>query len=121
MLRRLGDHVGEGRYPNRLRDVRRRLGWKQERTIFELERMAVVTDTRIASRASLKTELSRWENGHTRVRPEYRALFRLIYKSSDNELGFRADLTDEIIMAALTPVSFREPWDTAFASAAEEW
>jgi hypothetical protein len=83
--------------------------------------MALATGTPIASRASLKTELSRWENGHTKVRPEYRALFRLIYKSSDNELGFRSDLTDEIIMAALTPVSFREPWDTSFASAAEEW
>ena len=40
------------------------------------------------SAASLKTKLSRWENGHEAVGlPEYRRLFRDIYGRTDAELG----------------------------------
>ena len=42
--------------------------------------------------ASLKTKLSRWENGHEAVGlPEYRRLFREIYGRTDAELGFPDD------------------------------
>ena len=46
----------------------------------------------IMSPASLKTKLSRWENGHEPVSlPEYRRLFRDIYGRTNEELGFPPD------------------------------
>ena len=46
----------------------------------------------IMTAASLKTKLSRWENGHEAVGlPEYRRLFREIYGRTDAELGFPTD------------------------------
>src|SRR3954468_2744073 len=110
-----------GRHPNNLRAVRQRLGWKQERTILELERQAAGAGVRTASRSSLKTELSRWANGHKRISAEYRALFRLIYRASDEELGFRSGLQDETIDPTLTGVSFLNGWEDSFTTSAQEW
>jgi hypothetical protein len=44
---------------------------------------------------SLKTKLSRWENGHEGVGlPEYRKLFREIYGRTNTELGFPPENVD---------------------------
>ena len=46
----------------------------------------------VMSPASLKTKLSRWENGHEQVSlAEYRRLFRDIYGRTNEELGFPPD------------------------------
>jgi xanthine/CO dehydrogenase XdhC/CoxF family maturation factor len=76
----------------------------------------------VASRASLKVQISRWENGRTRVSSEdYRALFRHIYRATDEELGFTSEPDDDKIAASLAPVSFHGTWSESFNQAAEEW
>jgi transcriptional regulator with XRE-family HTH domain len=48
----------------RLKEARTARGWSQLRLIIELERRATALKLTLPSRASLKTEVSRWENGH---------------------------------------------------------
>jgi hypothetical protein len=55
--------------PTALQDARRKLGWSQTRTVWELTRLAESREMKLASARSLKTALSRWENGH--VTPDY--------------------------------------------------
>lgn len=70
-----------------LQAARRARGWSQARTVWELTRLAGQRNTRVASAASLKTELSRWENGH--VTPEYyQGLLCELFSLSSTELGF---------------------------------
>jgi transcriptional regulator with XRE-family HTH domain len=54
-----------------LRTAREARGWSQPRLLHEL-----------------KTQLSRWENGHRVPDQAYRRLFREIYAMSDEQLGF---------------------------------
>jgi tetratricopeptide (TPR) repeat protein len=76
----------------RLAEVRRELGYPAATTISLLQRRAAAYQITIMSAASLKTKLSRWENGHEAVGlPEYRRLFREIYGRTDAELGFPED------------------------------
>ena len=70
-----------------LQAARRARGWSQVRAVSELVRLATWKEIHVASAASLKTQLSRWENGH--VTPDYyQALLCEIYKSTPGELGF---------------------------------
>jgi len=70
-----------------LQAARRAQGWSQVRAVSELVRLAKWKEIHVASAASLKTQLSRWENGH--VTPDYyQALLCEIYKSTPGELGF---------------------------------
>jgi hypothetical protein len=55
--------------PTALQTARRKRGWSQARTVWELTRLAESRDMKLASARSLKTALSRWENGH--VTPGY--------------------------------------------------
>jgi hypothetical protein len=55
--------------PSALQTARRKRGWSQARTVWELTRLAQSRDMKLASARSLKTALSRWENGH--VTPGY--------------------------------------------------
>ena len=77
-----------------LQAARRARGWSQARAVSELARLAKWKKIHVASAASLKTQLSRWENGH--VTPDYyQALLCEIYKSTPGELGFGIqDLSD---------------------------
>ncbi len=52
-----------------LQAARHARGWSQARMVSELMRLARWKKTGVASAASLKTQLSRWENGH--VTPDY--------------------------------------------------
>src|SRR5260370_37047911 len=52
-----------------LQAARRARGWSQARAAWELTRFAESRGMKVASSASLKTQLSRWENGH--VTPSY--------------------------------------------------
>src|ERR1700722_10687450 len=70
-----------------LQAARRARGWSQPRAVSELMRLARWTGICVASAASLKTQLSRWEKGH--VTPDhYQGLLCELYKSTPGELGF---------------------------------
>ena len=57
----------------RLKSARRARGWSQLRLLVELERLPVTQGLPVPSRSSLKTETSRWENGHVSPREPYAA------------------------------------------------
>jgi tetratricopeptide (TPR) repeat protein len=76
----------------KLRKAREALGYSAGAVIEMLLRRAERLNFSIMSPASLKTKLSRWENGHESVGlPEYRQLFRDIYGRTNEELGFPVD------------------------------
>lgn len=78
-----------------LRAARIRAGYKQEQVISDLLRLALTRNVPVMSATSLKTKLSRWENGHEQVSPPYQALFRELYGRENEELGFPAEEVDE--------------------------
>jgi transcriptional regulator with XRE-family HTH domain len=70
-----------------LQAARRARGWSQPRMAYELGRLAQQKKISIATAASLKTEISRWENGH--ITPDfYKPLLCELFKSTPGELGF---------------------------------
>jgi transcriptional regulator with XRE-family HTH domain len=62
-------------------------GWSQAEAARELAALARSRGTPVAAPASLKTLLSRWENGHTLPDPHYRALLADLYGRSAAALG----------------------------------
>lgn len=111
------------RVPNRLKEYRlaqRPRPWTQERLIHELQRVGAHLGVDVASRTSLKVQVSRWENGEN-IGEKYRALFRFIYKATDMELGFCDTSTRETLVPQLAPVAFLGNWTEAFDQAAKEW
>lgn len=73
----------------KLKAARRELGYSSAAVIKLLSERAHAHRITIMSPSSLKTKLSRWENGHDAVGlPEYRRLFREVYGRTDTELGF---------------------------------
>ncbi|AOS62838.1 hypothetical protein [Actinoalloteichus hymeniacidonis] len=89
--------------------VRQELGHSQDAVIRLLLARADATNAAIATGRSLKTKLSRWENGHETPAPYYQALFRDVYGRTNEELGFPAaveeiddaatELADRLIVA----------------------
>src|SRR3954447_23392947 len=76
----------------KLGKVRETLGYSAGAVIEMLLRRAEKLNFSIMSPTSLKTKLSRWENGHEAVGlPEYRRMFREIYGRTNEELGFPPD------------------------------
>ncbi|MEJ2888329.1 helix-turn-helix transcriptional regulator [Actinomycetospora aeridis] len=73
-----------------LRDARRERGWSQTTAVARLRELAERGEVDVASAASLKTQLSRWENGTVPDEP-YRTLLAELYDSELGELG--VDLT----------------------------
>ena len=71
-----------------LQTVRRQLGYTAAQVIDLLIRRADALHLPIATKASLKTKLSRWENGKEQPSEIYRRLFREIYGRTNAELGF---------------------------------
>jgi len=74
----------------RLRAARQTRGWSQARLQAALRGAAQEAGVRLPGEDSLKTQLSRWENGHKVPNDFYRQLFRSIYGLTDLELGFVA-------------------------------
>jgi hypothetical protein len=74
----------------KLQAVRRQFGWSQTRLIAELRARARAEGIELGSDASLKTEISRHENGRVGAEAEWRRLYRLVYGRTDEELGFHA-------------------------------
>ncbi len=71
-----------------LQTVRRHLGYTAAQVIDLFTRRAAALNLPIANRASLKTKLSRWENGKEQPSEIYQRLFRDIYGRTNAELGF---------------------------------
>src|SRR3954451_15427070 len=70
-----------------LKAARRARGWAQMRLLSELQRVAKFRDVALPSRNSLKTEVSRWENGHVTPTEPYVALLAEVYELNPTELG----------------------------------
>ena len=64
--------------PSGLRAAREARGWSQSEAARELASLARSRDTPVASAASLKTLLSRWENGHSAPESQYRRYWRTL-------------------------------------------
>jgi hypothetical protein len=110
-------------HPNRLRQYRLSRpprGWTQDRLILELETVGAAMEIPVATRASLKVQVSRWENGYP-VSDEYRTLFRHIFRATDAQLGFPTGVVDERMAAGLVPVAFHATWGDAFGQVAKDW
>lgn len=82
-------------YATKLQAARKQLGYSAAETIALLTSRAAKHGIPIMSATSLKTKLSRWENGREGVGlPEYRRLFREIYGRTNAELGFPEEHID---------------------------
>ena len=85
--------VGEtglvGRYPNRVRELRaaQTRPWTVDRLIVAMESAATELDIPLAARPSLKTNISRWENGHVQISPEYRRVLCRALSCHDHDLN----------------------------------
>lgn len=77
------------RYPNRIRQLRlaKPRPWSQDRLIVAIEQAARDLGRLVpTSRRSLKTMVSRWENGHHRITPENRRLLCRALSCLDSDL-----------------------------------
>jgi hypothetical protein len=72
----------------RLRQVRQEFGWSQDRVIRELRKRERLLRVQLGSDASVKTQISRHENGKIAPDRDWRLAYRLIYGRTDEELGF---------------------------------
>ncbi len=71
-----------------LRRTRAEFGWKVPRLISTLRRCARQAGLVLGSDKSLKTTISRHENGRVAPGGDWRKLYRLAYGRTDEELGF---------------------------------
>lgn len=78
-----------------LQTVRRQLGYTAAQVIDLLTRRAGALHLPVANKASLKTKVSRWENGKEQPSEIYRRLFREIYGRTNAELGFPDEPEEE--------------------------
>jgi tetratricopeptide (TPR) repeat protein len=79
------------------------------RLIQELQRHAAAAGFRIASEASLRTQLSRWENGRPVGDEMYRQLFRSIFDMTDEGLGLATSSTPALQVAGDTGTEQADP------------
>ncbi|GAA1238333.1 helix-turn-helix domain-containing protein [Pseudonocardia alaniniphila] len=70
-----------------LRAARAARGWSQADAAGELVALGRASGTPVAAAASLKTLLSRWENGHALPEPHYRTLLAELYGRTPGDLG----------------------------------
>ena len=73
--------------PSALRAARGAQGWSQTDAARALAELARIRGVDVASPASLKTQLSRWENGHATPEAPYRALLAELYADSGVHLA----------------------------------
>lgn len=71
-----------------LQAARLEIGWKQTQTIYALRQAAEREGVSIAAVRSLKTMLSKWENGHSRPDAVSQRLLCRVYGRTASELGF---------------------------------
>lgn len=108
-----------------LRGARAARGWSQTDAARALRELAGRRGGPEASAASLKTQLSRWENGHARPEPEYRSLLAELYGRTAGELGLApvsepdgwARLRAELAGAAAADGTVVQQWAVQLAAA----
>lgn len=88
-----------------LRAARAARGWSQSQAARELAALARSSGAPVAGAASLKTLLSRWENGHAVPETQYRALLGELFGRTPAELGIAGPPADP--EAAGAPARFR--------------
>lgn len=82
--------VGEA-MDTQLKAARHARGWSQLRVLTQLEALGRQRGVAMPTRASLKTELSRWENGHVQPHEPYRSLLVELYATPPDDLGLPDD------------------------------
>ena len=73
--------------PTSLRAARAARGWSQSEAARALAELASTRGVAVASAASLKTQLSRWENGHATPETPYRNLLGELYAGAGVDLA----------------------------------
>ncbi len=91
-------------------------GWSQARAIAELQRHAQQQELRLPAFSSMKTELSRWENGHRTPDAFYRRLLELAYGMSGIDLGVA-----EAPSSSVTGLVSGASWELAASTAEDLW
>ncbi|MEJ3657097.1 helix-turn-helix transcriptional regulator [Actinomycetes bacterium KLBMP 9759] len=96
-----------GEPPRGLRAARLARGWSQSRAARELSALGTAVGGATAAPASLKSLLSRWENGHALPDPQNRALLAQLYERTPAELGIEpaepaASRSEELIAELAT-------------------
>jgi len=86
-----------------LQAARLELGWKAARTIRALHEAASVMGVSVATADSLKTMLSRWENGHDSPDATSQRLLCQVYGQTPDELGFASASADIASKQRLAP------------------
>ncbi|MGY2876464.1 transcriptional regulator with XRE-family HTH domain [Marmoricola sp. URHA0025 HA25] len=77
----------------RLKASRQARGWSQLHLVAELERACTARGIGPPTRASLKTQVSRWENGHIEPDDLYSSLLAEVYGTTPADLGLRSQST----------------------------
>jgi tetratricopeptide (TPR) repeat protein len=86
-----------------LQAARLELGWKQAQTIRALRDAAGGAGATVATATSLKTMLSRWENGQPVQDPLYRRLLCQVYCQTPDELGLTESGVDVPLPSRIAP------------------
>ena len=94
----------------KLRRARLDRQWSQVRLLSELQKRARDRGISLSSQASLKTAISRWENGHHTPQDPYRSLLVEIYETSPAALGLEPSgdtrpTAQLLVRSRLTPES----------------
>jgi transcriptional regulator with XRE-family HTH domain len=92
-----------------LQSARRTRGWSQARTAWELTRLAQRRGLKVASTSSLKTQLSRWENGH--VTPDYyQGLLCALFQMAPEELLLGSAAPTASVGDRVAELASRQEW-----------
>jgi transcriptional regulator with XRE-family HTH domain len=86
-----------------LQAARLELGWKQAQTVRALLDAATAAGVTIATERSLKTMLSRWENGHDAPDAVSQRLLCRVYGQGPDELGLARRGSGELDPARVAP------------------
>jgi hypothetical protein len=87
MMSRGGEIV---KHSNRVRELRLAMQprpWTQDRLVVAIEQSAAELNLAVGGRRSIKTTVSRWENGHVSIGVEYRKILKAVFDCTDDELG----------------------------------
>ena len=106
--------------PSALRAAREARGWSQNDAARALAELARTRGVRVAVTASLKTQLSRWENGHATPEQPYRMLLAELYPAWQPAGGTSADrLRARVATAAAVDDEVVALWHNQLATAEE--